>query len=121
MGTANVLITLRALQKSANNSIKNFSCNYNDIENRKAVTECLQIMIQTASLKEIDFIGNGQTRSFKSEWFASFEKAGKNIRLFEEGEEDEDADEDQEQEDQDGGDFEDELEELTQKLEQLEI
>lgn len=53
-------------------------------------------MIQTASLKEIDFIGNGQTRSFRSEWSANFEKAGKNIRLFEEGEEDEEADEEEE-------------------------
>ena len=41
MGTANVLIALRALQKSANKNLKSFSCNDNDVENKKAVTECL--------------------------------------------------------------------------------
>jgi hypothetical protein len=36
MGTANVLAALRALKKSANSQLKSFSCNYNDVESKKA-------------------------------------------------------------------------------------
>jgi len=59
MGTANVLIALRALQKSTNKNLRIFSCNYNDVENKKAVTECLDILLAIDSVREIDFIGSG--------------------------------------------------------------
>ena len=119
MGTANVLIALRALQKSANKNLKSFSCNYNDVENKKAVTECLQILISIESVKEIDFVGNGQSKAFRNEWAAKFSEAEKNIKLFEEGEEDEDEEEASEEEE--NTDYESDLLELTQKLEQLQI
>ena len=112
MGTANVLIALRALQKSTNKNLRSFSCNYNDVESKKAVTECLQILISIESVKEIDFVGSGQSRAFRTEWSGKFTEAEKNIRLFEEGEEDEDEEEASEEE-EDTADYESDLQELT--------
>jgi Ran GTPase-activating protein 1 len=117
MGTANVLIALRALQKSSNKNLKAFSCNYNDVESKKAVTECLEILVSLGSVKEIDFVGSGQSKTFKSSWFVKFAEAGKNIRLFDEGEEEEEADENEDEEEEDNHDYENDLEELSQKLE----
>jgi len=106
-----VLIALRALLKSSNKNLKSFSCNYNDIENKKAVTECLNILISIESVKEIDFVGNGQSRAFRTDWAAKFAAVEKNIKLFEEGEEDEDEEEASEEEE--NTDYESDLLELT--------
>lgn len=59
MGTANVLVALRALQKSATQTLKQFSCNYNDVDSKKAVNECFEILMSIESVKEIDFVGSG--------------------------------------------------------------
>jgi Ran GTPase-activating protein 1 len=77
MGTANVLAALRALKLSANKELKHFSCNYNDVESRKAATEILEVLIQMEGIVSVDFIGNVPSKKFNKEWLAKFTEAEK--------------------------------------------
>lgn len=87
------------------------------MENKKAVIECLEILISLDSVKEIDFIGSGQSRAFRLDWQAKFEDVGKKIKLFEEGEEDDEDEEEAASEEDENNDYESDLLELSQKLE----
>jgi len=118
MGTANVLAALRVLKLSANKELKHFSCNYNDVESRKAATECLEVLISLEGINSVDFIGNVQSKKFNKEWIAKFAEAEKSLKVFEEEDEegDEDEDEEEEEEEEEEGEYEPELTKLSEKL-----
>lgn len=123
MGTANVLAALRALKKSGHSQLKSFSCNYNDVESKKAGEECLKIVLDIGSISFVEFVGNVQSRKFNKVWQNKFTEAERELKVFEDEDDDEDEDgededQDQEDEDEDTG-YETDLSALCEKLDQL--
>ena len=133
IGAVNVLVALRALKKSQTKTLKSFSCNYNEVENKEAAKECLDILLELkaqeeeeAALSSVDFIGNFESRKLTQEYAEKFNEAGVTLKLKEVDEDEDDDlsegdDDEEEEEDEDEELDQDKLAELTEKLDQLTI
>ena len=51
MGSDSILTTIKAFRDSYNNSLRIFSCNYNDVNEREVAEKCLEILIKFKSIK----------------------------------------------------------------------
>jgi Ran GTPase-activating protein 1 len=100
MGTANVVAALRALKKSGNSTIEMFSCNYNDVESQKMAGECLEVLSTFETLRQVEFIGNVQSKKWNRDWAGKFKDMGKDLKWCDE-EDDDEEDEDEEHEEDD--------------------
>lgn len=97
MGQENV-IKLAAALKSG---LTHFMCNYNECENRSPAALVLTQLAALGSLKNIDFIGNVESRKFNKAVKAEFSKRDIALRVFE----DEGEDQDEQEDDSDDEDF----------------
>lgn len=107
MGQETVLVALRALAASKC-VLGTFQCNYNEVGNREAASECLRILLEQLGtrerggrrLTECDFIGNCSSVSLAKEFTAKFAEKKIALRLA-----DEDAEEESDAESEEGEDL----------------
>lgn len=123
MGTNGALLLAKAIAENGHlkGTLKQFSCNYNEIESSSVSKRILDIMLGEGfeKLELVEFRGNTLGRKAAQEYIVKFEEKGRKLVIFEEDEdEEEDEEDDEEDEDEEkGADDED----LIKKLEKLKL
>lgn len=126
MGTQAALLLVKALahpETKAHQTLKQFSCNYNEVDSVNATNLILETLLsdQFAVLETVEFKGNILGGRKKAQAFVDrYAEKGRKLVVFEE---DEDADdlEDEEEEEEEGEDIDIDEEDLLKKLEKLKL
>jgi len=100
--------------------LKQFSCNYNEIESSAVSKRILEILGSGlfSQLELVEFKGNTLGRKAAHEYISKFEAKGIKLAIFDEEEDDEDEDEEEPDEDEEQGAAD---EDLIKKLEKLKL
>ena len=122
MGTNGALLLAKAISENPHlkSSLRQFSCNYNEIESSSVSKRILDILLSDSfeKLELVEYKGNTLGKKAAQEYISKFEEKGRKLVIFEEEEDEDDEDEEEEDEDEDkGADDED----LLKKLEKLKL
>ena len=123
MGTNGALLVAKAMSEneSLRGTLKQFSCNYNEVESSAVSKRILDILGSGvfSQLELVEFKGNTLGRKAANEYIAKFEEKGIKLAIYdEEEEEDEDEEEEEPDEDEEQGAAD---EDLIKKLEKLKL
>lgn len=123
MGTSGALLVAKALSEneSVRATLKQFSCNYNEVESSAVSKRILEILGSGvfSQLELVEFKGNTLGRKAANEYISKFEEKGIKLAIFDEEEDEEDEDEEEEaEEDEEQGAAD---EDLIKKLEKLKL
>ena len=123
MGTSGALLVAKALSEneSVRATLKQFSCNYNEVESSGVSKRILEILGSGvfSQLELVEFKGNTLGRKAANEYISKFEEKGIKLAIFDEEEDEEDEDEEEEaDEDEEQGAAD---EDLIKKLEKLKL
>ena len=122
MGTNGALLLAKAISENPHlkATLRQFSCNYNEIESSSVSKRILDILNSDSfeKLELVEYKGNTLSKKAAQEYIQKFEEKGRKLVIFEEEEDLDDDEEEEEDEDEEKGADDDDL---LKKLEKLKL